>query len=123
MVCYKALVPYKNKEDQLASHRAWYKRNREAECLRVRTRRDSKRADIVAMIRAAKARPCMDCGVEYPPYVMDFDHVRGKKLVNVSASRRNVLSAERVEAEIAKCDLVCANCHRIRTHERKSGVV
>ena len=71
-------------------------------------------------LAALKARPCADCGVQYPPYVMDFDHVRGEKLFNVSA-KAGSMARERRDAEIAKCDLVCANCHRIRTHLRRAG--
>jgi hypothetical protein len=73
-----------------------------------------------ATIRAAKNRPCADCGQEYPPYVMDFDHREGEtKVCNVSAlhAERRV-SMKKLLAEIAKCDLVCANCHRERTHQR-----
>ncbi len=45
---------------------------------------------------------------------MDFDHVRGKKLFNIANGRYRTWKS--VIIEIAKCDLVCANCHRIRTH-------
>lgn len=59
--------------------------------------------------------PCTDCGKKYPYYVMEFDHVH-KKSDKVSAissrSRLYVLN------ELAKCDVVCANCHRIRTYTR-----
>lgn len=65
----------------------------------------------------AKEGPCVDCGVQYPPYVMDFDHVRGEKKDKVSNVARSA-SIERLQAEIDKCDLVCANCHRERTHNR-----
>lgn len=64
-----------------------------------------------------KWRPCMDCGGIYPPYVMDFDHVRGKKLFQVAGSLHR--SRERVLAEVAKCDVVCSNCHRMRTFRHK----
>ena len=64
-----------------------------------------------------KNRPCMDCGIFYPPYVMEFDHVRGKKVNGVGRMLTN--SMVRLVAEIAKCDLVCANCHRERTFTRK----
>jgi hypothetical protein len=68
-------------------------------------------------IRELKSKPCQDCGIRYPYYVMDFDHVRGEKLFNVSeaASKKTIT---KVAEEIAKCDLVCANCHRLRTHMR-----
>ena len=48
---------------------------------------------------------------------MDLDHVRGPKEFKVSEAvqKAYVISVESVRAEIAKCDVVCANCHRLRT--------
>ena len=65
--------------------------------------------------------PCMDCGRPYSWYVMDFDHVRGKKQFNLSIVGSMICSIEKIDREIAKCDLVCANCHRKRTFERREG--
>ena len=67
-----------------------------------------------------KDRPCADCGQWYPPYVMDLDHVRGEKS---RAVRKMVgkVGMQRLVAEVAKCDVVCANCHRIRTHARRGN--
>lgn len=57
----------------------------------------------------------MDCGVVYPPYVLDFDHRDpSTKKFNIAMHVRQV-SRQRLLAEIEKCDIVCANCHRIRT--------
>ena len=64
--------------------------------------------------------PCMDCKISYPYYMMDFDHVRGTKHANV-AELINTLSNKRLDAEIAKCEVVCSNCHRARTYLRKNG--
>jgi len=64
--------------------------------------------------------PCMDCKISYPYYMMDFDHVRGRKQANV-AELINTLSKKRIDEEIAKCEVVCSNCHRARTHMRKKG--
>ena len=61
---------------------------------------------------------CIDCGINYPYYVMDFDHVRGVKQANVM-ELVSTLSKKRIDLEIAKCEIVCSNCHRIRTHMRK----
>lgn len=69
---------------------------------------------------AAKDKPCADCGGTFPPECMDFDHVRGRKLLCIGQSWN--LSAERLEREIAKCEVVCANCHRIRTGKRRKRV-
>jgi hypothetical protein len=62
-----------------------------------------------------EARPCMDCGQSFPFPCMDFDHVRGVKKKDVSSC--NTLAT--VKTEIAKCDVVCANCHRLRTYIRQ----
>ena len=73
-----------------------------------------------AWFETFKAAPCMDCGVSYPPYVMDFDHRPGEeKVLPVATMISDSWGRERIEAEIAKCDLVCANCHRVRTHLRR----
>jgi hypothetical protein len=73
------------------------------------------------LIRQAKDVSCADCGQRYPTYVMDFDHRPDeKKLFNLSiAAGQTRLSLEKIKAEIAKCAVVCANCHRMRTHRRK----
>lgn len=73
-------------------------------------------ARIQKTIREAKSKPCTDCGVQYPTWVMQFDHVpeRGRKLFGLSNAR----CIEKVPEEIAKCDVVCANCHAERTHQR-----
>lgn len=88
-----------------------------------RTRRDllvgaSRRLGRLRRLLAElKSAPCTDCGIKYPPYVMDFDHVKGQKVRGVSQILRYGEAA--MMAEIKKCELVCANCHRIRTHERR----
>lgn len=59
-----------------------------------------------------ESNPCTDCGKFYPYYVMDYDHVDHRtKLGNPFSLPDNLM-----ESEIRKCELVCANCHRIRTH-------
>ncbi len=67
------------------------------------------------LVKDAKSVPCMDCGVKYPSYVMDLDHRRGKKKFNLSVAAQRRLAIQTVINEIAKCDVVCANCHRERT--------
>ena len=62
--------------------------------------------------------PCMDCKLIYPYYVMDFDHVRGRKHANVMELIKS-LSKKKIDEEIAKCEIVCSNCHRIRTYMRR----
>jgi len=68
--------------------------------------------DYIAEVKMAAV--CADCDGRYPPCVYHFDHVpgRGPKLFNVANCD---VSLERLKAEIAKCDIVCANCHAIHT--------
>ena len=78
------------------------------------------KAYLAKYIRELKEKsPCLDCGEYYPYYVMDFDHVRGRKHKNVM-ELIPTLSKKKIDEEIAKCEIVCSNCHRIRTHVRKS---
>jgi hypothetical protein len=72
-------------------------------------------AETREIVTKIKSGPCTDCGQCFPPYCMDFDHrERGKKYKAVS--KMSTYKRARLLAEIAKCDLVCAICHRIRTH-------
>lgn len=64
-------------------------------------------------------KPCTDCKRVYPHYVMDFDHLpQFKKEIKI-ASHGTLHSEETLLKEFAKCELVCANCHRERTWKRK----
>lgn len=103
-----------------AYQRQWYQRNRERHIRAVNELRQRRRSTNRQIINSAKERPCADCGKNYPPYVLDFDHVRGTKLGNVSEMVSAATTAALL-AEIAKCDVVCANCHRVRTAQRKRG--
>jgi hypothetical protein len=67
-------------------------------------------------INSIKSGPCVDCDNHFPLNVMDFDHVRGEKLFLLC--RGIYKSLDSVIEEIKKCDLVCANCHRVRTQSR-----
>ena len=96
------------------SRKRWYLRNKAQQVALVRANEQR----YAARVDALKLKPCLDCGGKFPPVCMDFDHRPGQvKLGNVSSIRTR-WSMERVLAEIAKCDLVCANCHRIRTRAR-----
>jgi hypothetical protein len=63
---------------------------------------------------------CVDCQQTYPWYVLDFDHVHGKKVANIG-QMLNYFSVEDILKEVAKCDVVCSNCHRERTYQRKNN--
>jgi transposase len=66
---------------------------------------------------------CQDCRNEgypgmHPYYVLDADHVTDEKVVNISRASRT-MSLELIKEELDKCDIVCANHHRIRTYKRE----
>jgi hypothetical protein len=109
---------YKDKEKQKAAWRRYYYRHKAASVFKGNrvVYRKAVRSRNLAIANAFKAGPCADCGNSYPPYVMDFHHVRGKKMKNVSQLISQT-SSEILLAEIYKCDVLCANCHRIRTHK------
>jgi hypothetical protein len=102
-------------------HAAWKKDYYQKHRAEYIERALAQKAKLRDVLRAAKNRPCQDCGKEYPPYVLDFDHREGEqKLFNVSSlNAHRWVSVRQLETEIAKCDLVCANCHRERTHQRR----
>ena len=104
-----------------ARWRNWYKDNilkqRTKACQKSRNRL----AGLKQLIIELKSKPCMDCKKKYPYYVMDFDHRTNKKF-NISYMVNSRYSIENIQAEIDKCDLVCANCHRIRTQFRINGL-
>ena len=109
------LVAYKNIEESRAAIRRHYYANKAKYLEKNRLRRAAIRK-YLAEIKSAS--PCTDCGIQYPYYVMDFDHLEDKKGLVSRFVAANNFSALR--AEIAKCEIVCANCHRIRTFARLS---
>lgn len=65
---------------------------------------------------------CSDCGYNKHPAALDFDHLpQYTKSKTVSALVGSCSPWSRIEAEIAKCEVVCANCHRVRTANRRKG--
>ena len=70
-------------------------------------------------VRAEKQKPCADCGKSFPYYVMDFDHLSDKAF-NISESMAKV-GWTKLKLEIDKCEVVCSNCHRIRTFDRSNA--
>ncbi|QBD79013.1 hypothetical protein EPA93_24725 [Ktedonosporobacter rubrisoli] len=63
------------------------------------------------------AHPCIDCG-NTDIRCLDFDHVSDNKACDISKMLNRALSWSIIEAEITKCEVRCANCHRLKTLER-----
>lgn len=88
----------------------YYARERERILSRIAAHRDDIRRHIIEYLRQ---HPCVDCG-ETDIVVLEFDH-QGDKVADVSTFAMGGRSWETVKAEIDKCEVRCANCHRLRT--------
>jgi len=113
--CYQGTRPKKPRKDRREAGRRYYQKKRAEDSEYLRTIGNRPWLDDLKA-----STPCADCGQIYPACVMDFDHRPGEeKLFRVAGmvTRRREL----VEAEIEKCDIVCSNCHRIRTHLTRKG--
>lgn len=60
--------------------------------------------------------PCEECG-ESDPFVLEFDHVKGKKRAEVTKLVRDGYSIKNIQKEIEKCVVLCANCHKRKTYK------
>lgn len=115
-----------NPEKYRAQGRAYHAAHREERQAKTRawnakypTRMKERDAGHRKIIQAIKVQSgCVDCGnKDYR--VLDFDHVRGTKLFSLHSAHRALKS---IYAEIEKCEVRCANCHRIQTYERRQAV-
>jgi hypothetical protein len=110
-------MPFLDKDKQRESSRRHYEKNKEAIKERTLiTNRLIRKRNRDYVIEVKGSTPCADCGVSYPPYVMQFDHVIEGKRGNISDLVRSGVSLDNIQIEIEKCELVCANCHAERTH-------
>jgi hypothetical protein len=99
-----------------ACHREHYLANKEQYVANARERKRRLRRERFPWIIDYLARhPCCDCG-ETDPVVLEFDHLRDKEFEITHALPFR--SWQKILDEIAKCEVVCANCHRRRTAER-----
>ena len=62
---------------------------------------------------------CADCRNHYPHYVLEFDHRPEENKIDVVYRVLRNYGPEAAWNEVAKCDVVCANCHKIRTYQRE----
>jgi len=116
-------MPYKDLSKKREQHRkymreVWYPKNKKKHIGYI----DNIKKKIVGyIIDYKKNSKCLDCGfngAQYPE-VLDFDHINDNKEFNISEFRHYTSGFNKVKNEISKCEIVCANCHRIRTAKRK----
>jgi len=109
-VC-KTCVSTNNKAHYKANKADYFKRNK------------LYKAEIKQMVRDYKEESgCTDCKNRFPYYVLEFDHLPGyEKKANIADMINGSLARQaktQIIEEMAKCEVVCANCHRLRTHSR-----
>lgn len=84
--------------------------------------REIRKKKYTNIINNLKSVPCADCKNSFDPICMDFDHLDGKdKEYNVSRMVSETHSLTNILNEIAKCEVVCSNCHRLRTLHRRTN--
>jgi hypothetical protein len=108
-----------NHEHKKSKDRKYYNENRADYYERNEVRNEKLWRKTIDIVDAMKLKPCTDCNKTYMPIQMDFDHVSGEKHDNVSSLMHRHKSLRRVLDEISKCELVCSNCHRVRTEVRR----
>jgi len=96
-------------------------RYRENNAEHIRERNRLRTVKCRQFIQDIKKGPCSDCGNHYPPCAMDLDHVRGEKKDDLSGMCDSGYTLRALMEEVNKCELVCANCHRVRTHKRRQA--
>jgi hypothetical protein len=109
----------KCKECQRAYYRLYYERNKSRFIEKNRQNKNRQRKRLRIILWNVKQRPCEDCGCSYHPWVMELDHRNGTtKIAAVANLVSKGCTDARLLEEIGKCDVVCANCHRMRTYLR-----
>jgi hypothetical protein len=94
-----------------------YQNNKEYYSIKAKKQDIKYREEVRALLIKYKNVPCADCGNKYPIECMDFDHLpEFNKSFTISHSRKSI---KLIEEEIKKCEVVCSNCHRIRTSKRR----
>ena len=83
-----------------------------------RNRKERYHFRVRQLVLKYKDRPCVDCGVHYPYYVMQLDHRDPSTKLYSPGQMHHQCGYHACRIELAKCDPVCANCHAARTHER-----
>ncbi len=85
----------------------------------VRVRRNARKENLVQKFGGK----CKDCSRKFPSYVFDFDNVNAtRKHVSINTLLSRGATDRRIQKELLHCELVCSNCHRIRTNNRYTEI-
>lgn len=118
--CTFRFMGYKDSDKRKAYAKQHYIDNKEQYKASYKKNITRNKRNRVKFVREQKDKPCIDCGVKYPYWVMQFDHIKGEKKFDLghAADRAGIAG---LKAEIEKCEVVCANCHAERTHKRRAA--
>ena len=108
---------YKSSVKDRARSAKWARDNRPRHRASIKARR---RKLLAATRWYRQEHGCIDCGMD-DVRTLQFDHVpgRGTKLFHIATAASNGQSLPALWREIQKCDVVCANCHSVRTYDRR----
>ena len=113
-------MPFKNRKTKLAYSRRHYRENRKHHLEQAAIRRTRRRKEIKQWIAEFKSgKSCARCP-EADPVCLDFHH-RRNKTVEIASVHRLGWSRKRLMKEIAKCEILCANCHR-KEHAKRRAI-
>lgn len=108
-------MPYKNKDDAKKSRRKWWANLSEERKREKQDKANVRASQVKKFIAEYKLKiGCVDCGYNKHHSALEFDHIVGDKKLNVCFAK----STKQALEEIKKCEVVCSNCHRIRTYTR-----
>ena len=112
-------MPAKDPDRRRATVRAWYARNKQRTAERRRAQRKQRRLMLVAWYAELKSQlVCQRCGEDHPACIQ-FHHADARtKECTVAEAIRRGFGRDRVLREIAKCTVLCANCH-FKLHEQE----
>jgi len=102
-----------------AYQKVWYSQNQPVQAERVKKNRDKFTEEFKRVVWEILSKtPCMDCG-ETNPLVLEFDHrdPSDKKFTIAESKSGRKIGMSGLQGELDKCDVVCSNCHRIRTQK------
>ena len=106
-------MPYKDPQKQKEAQHKSYIKNLEKN----KEKNKNYRENVRQYLKEQKEKnPCSDCKVFFPYYVMEYDHLHSK--INSVSKIASTGTLRQVIEEIEKCELVCSNCHKVRTWKR-----
>ena len=108
-------MPHNTKEKTSAYRKKWWASLPDDRKREKQDKANLRNKDIKNFLAKYKMESgCIDCGYKGHHSALDFDHITGRKDINVCFTK----SISQAKKEIEKCEVVCSNCHRIRTYNR-----